>query len=178
MKQVKQEHSCSLVSLLLIFIPKWIYDCKFFLLATCILQCHVKIMTEYFGTYKHELYSFSNKSCVIFKDVHLCGSLNLFLCVNVHVCVVCIHLFLCTVFWILQIVLFQMSWWNMMLVWPSWKQVSKAPCFTHILVPAELIALCSKQNSSVEELVRLDELVRMLKLGNEELFDEEPLIIR
>jgi len=38
--------------------------------------------------------------------------------------------------------------------------------------------LCSKQDNSVEELVRLDELVGMLKLGNEELFDEEPLIIR
>jgi len=49
------------------------------------------------------------------------------------------------------------------------------------LVPAELIALCSKQDNSDEEITRLDELVGILKLGkglNEELFDEEPLIIR
>jgi len=49
------------------------------------------------------------------------------------------------------------------------------------MLPAELITLCNKQNSTADELTRLDELVGILKLSNglnEELFDEEPLVIR
>ena len=49
------------------------------------------------------------------------------------------------------------------------------------MFPTELIALCSKQDTSAEEITRLDELVGIFKLAtgkNEELFDGEPLVIR
>ena len=54
-------------------------------------------------------------------------------------------------------------------------------CYMYLLLPVELITLCSKKSNSVEELTRLDELVGILKLSNglnEELLDGEPLIIR